>query len=135
MASLTTPATSSQYFSVSATVGPSTMTRHMFCVPEYRTRTRPWSPSSASTCAIAATISGTVAMSGLRCTSTLMSFCGNTSIMAASSESGLPDLSIAASSCSAVRIPSPVVWWSRKIMWPDSSPPMTAPRRCMSSST
>ena len=38
-------------------------------------------------------------MSGLLLTSTLISFCGKTSICAASSDSGLPDLTMAASSC------------------------------------
>ncbi|MCX5858240.1 MAG: hypothetical protein NTZ57_10135, partial [Deltaproteobacteria bacterium] len=52
-----------QYFSVTASVGPSTMTRLMFCVPDYRSRTRPSSPSSSSACPIAYMIRGSVEMS------------------------------------------------------------------------
>ena len=56
-------------------------------------------------------------------------------MQAASSESGLPARSIAASTCRAVTIPSPVVLWSAKITWPDCSPPRAYPPWSISSRT
>ncbi|MBA7708864.1 hypothetical protein ES703_117768 [subsurface metagenome] len=52
-----------------------------------------------------------------------------------SSERGLFSFFITDRSCSAVKIPSPVVWCSLKIIWPESSPPITLSCFIISSST
>ena len=49
-------------------------------------------------------------------------------ITAASSESERPVRAMASSSMIPVSVPSPVVAWSAKMMWPDCSPPSTSPR-------
>src|SRR5690606_40409893 len=43
---------------------------------------------------------------------------------------GLPDSTITANTCRAAIRPSPVVAWSRRMMWPDCSPPKIGRASC-----
>ena len=91
------------------------------------------------TCPATAPVSPTPARSspkgGLARTRTFSSTCGHFSTWPASTESGCPASRTVRSSCRAVRSPSPVRAWSRKMTWPDCSPPRFAPSRRISSST
>ena len=78
---------------------------------------------------MAVTISGTVSISGRVLTSTLIRTWGKTFMILASSESGFPSFFIAAATWRAVMIPSPVVWWFRKIRWPGILAPDHGPAR------
>ena len=101
----------------------STMTRMMGSVPLGRTRMRPEEPSSAraASTALATSVEAARALSP----GTLMSTWGYRVITLAASASVTPRRASTASRCRAVRIPSPVVACSARMMWPDCSPPRT----------
>jgi hypothetical protein len=94
---------------MAASRSPSTITRSSGSVPEYRTSTRPRSPSSRSACWIAAATAGSVPTSGLLETRRFSRTCGKRRITRRSSESGRPVSTISASTASPVISPSPVV--------------------------
>src|SRR5439155_20271861 len=120
---------------ISPSCSPSTMTRSSGSVPEYRTSTRPRSPSACSACRMAAATAGTVSSSGLAATVRFTSTWGRRRITWRSSESGRPRSTMRASTARHVISPSPVVLWSRKTTCPDCSPPRLYPPRTISSTT
>src|SRR5262245_45878027 len=114
---------------------PSTMMRASASVPEYRTRIRARPSSFFSHRPMASLTAGTLSSGGFARTGTLTSTCGNLVTPAANSVSSRPVWRRMRRSWSPESRPSPVGAWSRKMMWPDCSPPRFAPRRSISSRT
>src|SRR6185369_3737827 len=96
---------------------PSTMTRASGSVPENRTTTRPRPPSASSASAIAPTTAGIDSSDRRSRTLRLTSRCGNERSRLRPSESVFPVSFMHVSTDSAVTMPSPVVAWSRQMMW------------------
>ena len=78
---------------------------------------------------------GSSCQSSRRLTTEFITTCGSLGIRAASSDRGRPAARMARTSSMPVRIPSPVVARSRKMMCPDCSPPRTASSRSIASNT
>ena len=106
----------------------STITRTSGSVPLGRTSTRPSPPSSASATAIssATALGDQVGLAGA--SADVAQHLGQRVMTAAaSSASGRPVRASTSSSSTPVSSPSPVVARSRKITWPDCSPPSDQP--------
>ncbi|CKS30294.1 Uncharacterised protein [Mycobacterium tuberculosis] len=66
---------------------------------------------------------------------TLISVWGNSVTPSSNCATVLPLRTQACSTCSALTMPSPVVWRSSASRWPEPSPPSSQPRLSSSSST
>src|SRR5450755_3688046 len=121
--SRTIAASSPAMVSASSRVGASTITRTTGSVPLGRSNTRPDAPSWCWALATACSRSLSVCARDLSTPSTLIKTCGSRVITAARSASDWPVSATRLSTCSAVRIPSPVVACSSMMTWPLCSPP------------
>ena len=102
----------------------STITRIRASVPDGRTSTRPSPFRALSSCWTAWASNGLAIadfFTSLSVTGTLISTCGKRGQHPNSSEALFPLSFSRANICNAVNWPSPVVAYSRKIMWPDCS--------------
>lgn len=113
----------------------STMTRTSGSVPDWRSRTRPVSPSSRSASTTAAASSAEVFTRVLSTSGTLMRTCGMRCMTPASSVRLRPVAATRAASIRPVSVPSPVVAWSRTMTCPDCSPPSAKPSAFIDSRT
>ncbi len=111
------------------------MTRTIFSVPEGRSSTRPFEPSSASARATASAIGWLPRRPSRSTPETFTSTCGKTCMTLASSAMVRPERTISAASWRPVSTPSPVVACWLKMMWPDCSPPSASPYSPSASST
>jgi len=116
-------------------VAASTMTRTSGSVPDARTNTRPSCPRLDSLLATASQTGPAASSASRSTTSTLIMRCGYRCITDASSRIDDPVRAASERNRTAVSKPSPVVERSRKITWPDCSPPRGASIRTMSSRT